>query len=799
MQKILSREPAPTSNVFDWSSHDWNCNWIEDPAWDGATSHACAFRRVFALDAAAKIRFHISADQRYTLFIDGERVGFGPERGDDFNWFYQTHELALQAGEHRLVAVVWWTSARQALSHIGHVGHRPALMVRGEGPMEEAISTGRAPWDVIKLDGVSFRPPAANAFCGVGGRTRIDAARMPCGYEAGADGAGAWQPARKVGAAFLREHSTNAFVPERQLRHGTLPPMFEKTIPAGTVRHAQFLDPAADPDAIPFDPAQDDEAALSAFQRMLDGGGAAAVSPGTTLRVLVDAGNYVCAWPLLRVAGGAGAVVRIDWAESLYDDARRSGKGDRSAIAGKFFTGLGDSLVCDGAPFAFEPFWWEAGRYIRLIVKTAEAPLEIASLALRETHYPHRFASRFACNDRRWGDVFKIAKRALEMCSHETYFDCPYYEQLMYVGDTRLEALVTYATTRDDRLPRKAVYLFDESRDQTGLTRSRTPSIEPQVIPPFSLWWIFMVHDHAFWRDDLAFVRDRMPGVRAVIEAFRRNIHEDDGLLHGVQGWNFTDWVPTWQPGGVPPDGHRGANATINLQFVWALRTAAELEGLFGERELAARDRRLARDIAAAAKRHFWVPSRGLFAENKAHDCFSEHAQCMAVLGGSVPKGADIAAALLGAQDLERTTIYFSHYLFETLRVLGRTDAIYDRLGLWFEHAGRGLKTTIESPEPTRSDCHAWGAHPMFHVYATFAGIRPAASGFRKVLITPQPGPLQELDVAMVHPAGGFVTLQAKRDRRGALHGTASVPDGIEATLVLPAGERCWTGGSASF
>ena len=87
----------------------------------------------------------------------------------------------------------------------------------------------------------------------------------------------------------------------------------------------------------------------------------------------------------------------------------------------------------------------------------------------------------------------------------------------------------------------------------------------------------------------------------------------------------------------------------------------------------------------------------------------------------------------------------------------------------------------------------------MFHVYATFAGIRPAAPGFRKVLITPQPGPLQELDVAMVHPAGGFVTLQAKRDRRGALHGTASVPDGIEATLVLPAGERCWTGGSASF
>ena len=799
MQKVINHDPAPTSDVFDWSSHDWSCEWIEDPAWDGTSSHACAFRRVFSLEAATKIRFHISADQRYTLFIDGERNGFGPERGDDYNWFYQTHELALQAGEHRLVAVVWWTAPRQGLSHLGHLGHRPALMVRGEGPMKEALSTGRSPWDVITLDGVAFHAPIAHAYCSVGGRTDIDAARMPRGYEAGADAADCWQPARKTVAAFLRTHMTNAFLPERQLRHGTLPPMYEKFIAVGKVRHAQFLEPAADPDTVPFDPAQDNAATCGAFQQMLDGRGAATVPPGMTLRVLIDVGNYVCAWPILKVAGGAGARVQIDWAEALYDDARRSGKGNRNAFERKYFCGIGDSLACDGRDFVFEPFWWEAGRYIRLLVKTTEAPLAIASLELRETHYPHRFESRFACADRRWNNVFKISKRVLEMCSHETYVDCPYYEQLMYVGDTRLEALVTYATTRDDRLPRKAVHLFDESRDATGLTRSRTPCIEPQVIPPFSLWWIFMVHDHAFWRDDLAFIRDRMPGVRAVIEAFRRNIHDDDGLLHGLDGWNFTDWVPDWRPCGIPPDGHRGANATINLQFAWALRTAAELEDLFGERELAARDRRLAHDIAAAAKRHFWVASRGLFAESKSRDRFSEHAQCMAVLGGSVPKGADIAQALLGADDLDRTTIYFSHYLFETFRVLGRTDAIYDRLGLWFEHAGRGLKTTIESPEPTRSDCHAWGAHPMFHAFATFAGIRPAAPGFRKVVIAPQPGPLDELNAKLVHPAGGFVALQATRSRRGALHGVASVPDGIEATLVLPAGTRQWTGGAIKF
>ena len=146
MQIILARDPAPKSDAFCWASHAWDCHWIEDPAWDGATSHACAFRRVFTLGADAKIRFHISADSRYTLFLDGARLGAGPERGDDSNWFYQTHELTLPAGVHRLVAVVWWTSERLGLRHLGHLSHAPALMVRGEGPMEETLSTGLANW-----------------------------------------------------------------------------------------------------------------------------------------------------------------------------------------------------------------------------------------------------------------------------------------------------------------------------------------------------------------------------------------------------------------------------------------------------------------------------------------------------------------------------------------------------------------------------------------------------------------------------------------------------------------------------
>jgi hypothetical protein len=72
-------------------------------------------------------------------------------------------------------------------------------------------------------------------------------------------------------------------------------------------------------------------------------------------------------------------------------------------------------------------------------------------------------------------------------------------------------------------------------------------------------------------------------------------------------------------------------------------------------------------------------------------------------------------------------------------------------------------QNTVEMPEPTRSDCHAWGAHPLFHFHATLAGIRPAAPGFARVEIAPQPGDLTWLRTQTPHPCGE-ISLNLQQD-----------------------------------
>jgi len=132
-------------------------------------------------------------------------------------------------------------------------------------------------------------------------------------------------------------------------------------------------------------------------------------------------------------------------------------------------------------------------------------------------------------------------------------------------------------------------------------------------------------------------------------------------------------------------------------------------------------------------------------------------------------------------------TYYFRFYLARAVEHAGMGDEYLKLLGPWREMVGLGLTTWAESPEPTRSDSHAWSAHPNYDFLTIVAGIRPAASGFQKVVLAPHLGDLKNVKAAMPIPQG-MVEVEYRR--------TAS---GVEALVKLPAGvtgELLWAGKS---
>ncbi len=685
------------------------------------------------------LRLHVSADERFELVLDGKRIARGPDRSSVEAWAFKSYEVRLTPGRHRLEALCW---SLGPLSPMAQLTWRGGFILKAEDPYDRDLTTGRARWTVERLDGLIVEPPSEREIFAVGGELTAHG----CGPQ--------WKSGEAVEAVVVRgpvrDMPYGAWVSGWRLRPSTLPDMLDRRVRTGRVAAVVA---SADPTRTwTADEGRHEE--LASWQALIEGRGEVVVPARSERSVLWDLDDYYCAHPVLEVTGGAGAEVRWSWAESLYLPDGRT-KGHRDEFAGKIFRGLTDTFLPDGGTSRwFSTHWWRAGRWCRLTIRTADEPLVLRTLALDETRYPLELDSRFECDDAQIARVIRLAVRGMQMCSHETFMDCPYYEQLMYVGDTRLEMLTTYTMTRDDRLVRRGIELFDRSRANGGFVNERFPAHIPQMSTTFSMIWTLMLRDHAWWRNDPDWVRARAVGMRAMLELFE-HYRNADGLLEGLPGWSFMDWVPTWKVG-IAPDGRFGVSALNNLLYVLCLRAAAEVETALGEPALAARWTARADGIAAAIRRKFWNESRGLLADNLAHTEFSEHAQCLALLADVLPP-ADARRAfegLLADPNLSRTTIYFSFYLLETWRKFGRGDLIVNRLDFWKELVQQGLRTPVERPGDTRSDCHAWGSHPLFHLFASVAGIRPAEPWFRSVRIEPQPGPWRSIRARLPHPAG---------------------------------------------
>lgn len=750
-QRIVgAAEPAYDRGRVFFNASPFAARWIAHPdAPGGAESEhlfVCRYDLAFEIPDDCTIRIHVSADERYVLRLDGERIGRGPERGELHAYHYETYDLHLKSGRHRLSAQVHSFGRRKPWAQ---VSIRHAFVLFAEGDLGKQLSTGVAAWMATRLNEYAasektlpHSPLVVGARCRIVARERHAPASAVAVIDIG-----------PFVLASMRMESPSQW----QLVPSPLPAMLDGRVRAGSTRQIEGATEANEWDAL-----------LHADQPLV-------VPPHSRVSVLIDLNDYHCVYPSLATDGGAGAKIDLDFAEAMFDSDRVN-KVNRDRVDGLVFVGTGDTFICDGAPATFEPLWWSCGRYVRITIETGAQSLTLASLSFDETRYPFGWDSTITTGDEGIDSFLPITRRAMEMCSHETFVDCPYYEQLMYVGDSRLEALVTYTHSSDDRLPRKSVAMFDRSRTPDGWTQSRTPAWMKQVIPPFSWWWVGMVYDLALWRDRPNEVARCMPGVRAVMEAAYQQI-DDDGLYQPTTGWNFVDWVPGWHAG-APPNESNGPLAPLHFHVAYTAGLAAQLEVIVGEPLLAERHSAYAARLNAAGRHRFYDPSLHLFADDGKHEHHSEHAQCLAFLSGAVNahEREAFADALISPNQLARTTIYFTHYLFETFRELGRIDAMFDRLKLWTGLKAAGFKTTPESPEPSRSDCHAWGAHPMYHLYASVLGVRPSSAGFRTVEIAPRLGPLQSVRGSLVHPRGKIDIVAEQR------------PDGLHVDVTLPPG-----------
>ena len=756
---------GPPTGEPDVINKRWHAQWITVP---GATNDGYGvylFRKSIDLPIKpSKFVIHVSADNRYKLFINQKLVSMGPARGDIAHWNYETLDIStyLKSGKNVISAQVWNEGEFKPEAQISY---RTAFILQGNTSAEGMINTNTT-WLCEQDKSYSPTKFTVRAYYVAGAGEVRNMATSPKDWQSENFEDKNWQKARPIGYG-VPKNVLGAFgtmsgwmlvpsiIPQMELKD-------ERLVKVANVEGNIKL-----PEGFPL--------------RKND----VVIAPNTSVKIILDQSFLTNAYPNVEFSGGKDASITLNYAESMY--TKYPLKGNRNVIEGKQLLGRKDSLISDGSNNQkFVSLTYRTYRYIQVNIKTQNEPIILNDIYGTFTGYPFKLTSSLTTSNVEMDKILDIGWRTARLCAYETYMDCPYYEQLQYIGDGRIQAMVSLYNTGDDRLVKNAINLIDFSRQPEGVTLSRHPSYTPQFIPTFSLWYIGMLQDYSRYAADIDFIKGKMGGVRQILGYFK-SYQLADGSLKNTPQWMFTDWVDNkeWKSG-AGPIGANGTSAVLDLQLLWAYQVAADLENKVGTPAFATQYLASIELLKKTIRAKYWDSNKKLFADREEKDEFSQHTNSLAILTGMVSsqEASQIANQLITNSQLAPASIYFKYYLHQALIKAGQGNDYLTWLDKWRENINMGLTTWAETSnvDNTRSDCHAWGSSPNIEFYRTILGIDSDGLAFSKVKIMPHLGQMTDIKGAIPHPKGS-VSASYKLDN-GKWNIQIELPKTITGSLI---------------
>lgn len=694
---------------------------------------------------ASKACIALTADTRYRAWWNGEFLGRGPHCGDPGHWSHDTYELKLVPGRNVLAVEVLFQGQYELLKLCAL---RPALLCWSEEPEANALFASGARWRCLLSRAHSPAPPTSakildTCYSALGAFEETDLREIPAGWETIDFDDSSWHPSEelKIHAQFrdqtgvqenLWEIVPSGLPPLAEaprswrglLRHGRARPA-SASAPTPLWKGAEEGAPLPPP---PFDPRTGEMRWLADGPQYL----------------IFDAGEMTTAFLRVEAAGGAGCALEIRYAESLSENLV---KGRRDESGGGTVEGCFDRYILRDGDQTIEPFHWRPFRFVKI---TTDGPCLIRRVTMRRTTYPATISARFESSDPALSAIWDTSLRTAALCAHDTHDDCPSYEQLPYAGDLRLHGPLGLMITGDARLLERSIRMYSWSMRSDGMILTRYPARIPQIIPPFALQWILLVDEFHQLTANRDFVREMWPAIRGILEWFAAREDADDLLIRPFPYWNFTDWSLPQNEGRETNAGNR---ACLVMFYAGALDAAARLASAAGEPTPPLLDR-LAR-LRSGIRSKLRDARSGLFLDDVGGACTAAHQTILGILHAGLDdhEARRVLRAVIERSDLLQPTIPFLFHLFRAAAKTGMYHAVWPQISRWKDMLALGATTWFEMPEPTRSDCHAWGSWIARDFLTELLGIHPLEPGFRSVLIQPATCGLSSCSGAM--PVGG--------------------------------------------
>ena len=540
-------------------------------------------------------------------------------------------------------------------------------------------------------------------------------------------------------------------------------------------------------------------------------------------RTLVDFGQNLVGWLRFTVTGPEGTEIVLRHAEVLEDGEL----GTRPLRAAR----ATDRLVLAGDPAGetFEPtFTFHGFRYAEISGWPGELAAE--DLEAVVVHSALRRTGWFECSHAGVNQLISNSLWSQRGNFLSVPTDCPQRdERLGWTGD--IAAYAATAAFQHDVGDFLHGWLLDLGQEARMNPHGIVPFVVPDLLKPGLGAGDPAAADEgwgtptAIWGDAAVWVAEALwtaygdlDRLRAHYPAMVRHLDSVDRALSPSGLWDTGFQFGDWLDPDAPPEAadrakaDKGVVATACL--VRSARFAAQAARLLGEEVDARRWQGLAERTLAAFTTAY-VHEDGTITS----DCATVYALAIAfdlLDAGTRPRAAARLAEVV-AEAGHRVSTGFAGTPFVTwaLSETGHVEEAY-RLLLeegcpsWLYPVSMGATTiwerwdsmlpdgSINPGEMTSFNHYALGAVADW-VYQVVLGIRPAAPGYRRIRIQPAPGPGIEWAEGAHDSAAGRIEVSWEQSADG-LRGTATIPEGAEAEIVLPDGRARTVGpGRHSF
>jgi hypothetical protein len=679
------------------TSRRWQARWIW--AEDAPPRNAWVlFRHEFSLEQAEGLRLFISADTRYRLWLNGQRLGDGPPPSQPFHQFYDEFLLdgVAKAGAN-CVAVL-----------VHHHGTQPqtrgGMLCEVVGPSGEPVAVPAKHWACRVSQ--AWRADTHFSSCNRGApfQEHVDLRRLGDGWTQPGFDAADW--ARPVEIADRGRIRPPAVMPWCRLIPRDIERLTEREVYAKRVnRLEECLDLAnrhrSEDVSISLSQAGRDVdwATAENASALLAEAGVAMLGCSTRHRdgltdgrydpcVTLDFGEVLTAYAEMDVEAPEGSRVEIGYAERLVDGRFNN------AIECSF----GDTFTCRQGQNLFRPLAWRAFRYLRIRVKNAETPVRVRAVRAVEVRYAMEPRGSFSGHER-LEQVFALCRRTLELCSVESLMDTPGREQAQWLGDVAaVTAPGLYACFGEAALPGKFLRQSAMNTQPTGLIANVTNVVPPGWhgdIPDYSLWWVIGLWRHYLYTGDARYLHECYPEMQRVMRVHLERLN-GEGLVEDMFGWIFIDWADV---------DRRGACATYNALFAGACDAAAACARVKGDAWAARRYGAAAAGVRSAFAGAFLQPETQVVVDCVADGIrsgkISEHANAAAIAFGCVDdeQAERIVRRVFADHEISATEAqpFFMVVVLEALRRAGRCDLALDFIReRWGRMLDRGQNSCSE-------------------------------------------------------------------------------------------------------